>query len=165
MRRQVPARLIAVAIAASSMMVLPFAGSAHAVAVPQCTKLVSPAPVAINKVLTSKSTVSQCTPLATTGGQGKSVTQIGITYKGKKGQTISTTTWAGGKGTTIQQLTYKAASGLGKCPKTSGSRVISSGKVIGGTNKLIKVGSLVSATVCVAKNSSATLEPGTAWKF
>ena len=166
MRRQVPARLIAVAIAAGSMMVIPFSGTAPAaVAVPQCTKLVSPPAVLVKKVLTSKSTVSNCTPLATTGGSGKSVTQIGIVYKGKKGQTISTTTWAGGKGTTIQQLTYAAAKGLGKCPKTSSQRVITTGKVIGGTNKLIKVGSKVSANACVAKNNSATLEPGTAWKF
>ena len=166
MRRQVPARLIAVAIAAGSMMLVPFSVPANAAAAgPQCTKLVSPPPKTIKGVATSTSTVSNCTPTASTGGSGKSVTQIGITYKGKKKQTISTTTWAAKKGTTISQLTYTGAKTLGKCPPASLTHVIATGKVIGGTNKLIKVGSAVSASVCVAKNSSATLEPGTAWKF
>jgi len=166
MHRQVPIRLIAVALAAGSLMLVPLAapGSAATPTGPQCTKIVSPPPTTINKVLTSKSTVSSCTPTATTGGSGKSVTQIGVTYKGKKVQAVSTTTWAGGKGTTIATLSYTAAK-LGNCPKGTILREITTGAVVGGTNKLIKVGSKESATVCVAKNDSATLAPGSVWKF
>ncbi len=105
--------------------------------------------------------MSGCTPTATTGGTGKSVTQIGVTYKGKKVEAVSTTTWAAGKGTTIATLSYAAAKSLGNCPKASILREVTSGSVVGGTNKLIKVGSKEAATVCVAKNDSATLAPGT----
>jgi hypothetical protein len=167
MHRQISTRLFAVGLAAGTLMVAPLAapGSAAVATGPQCTKIVSPPPVTINKVLTSKSTVSSCTPTATTGGSGKSVTQIGVKYKGKSVEALSTTTWAGGKGTTIATLSYAAAKALGNCPKGSTAREVTTGSVVGGTNKLIKVGSKESATVCVAKNSSATLAPGTVWKF
>jgi len=168
MHRQVPTRLIVVALAAGSLIMVPLAapGSATVPAGPQCTKIVSPPPTTINKVSTSKSTVSGCTPTATTGGSGKSVTQLGVTYKGKKVEALSTTTWAGGKGTTTATLSYASAKGgLGNCPHGSILREVTSGLVVAGTNKLIKIGSKESATVCVAKNSSATLAPGTVWKF
>ena len=165
MRRAVPVRLVAVVIAIGSVTAIPLAAPASAAAVVgACTKLVSPPPVTINKVLTSKSTVSACTPTAITGGSGKSVTQIGIKVAGKV-VSVSTTTWAGGKGTTIATLTYTAAKSLGNCPKGSIFREITVGTITGGTNKAFAKGTKESATACVAKNFSATLAPGTAWKF
>jgi hypothetical protein len=166
MRREIPTRLIAVAIAVGSLLALPLSGSSPAVVASSssCKKLVSPPPVLINKVLTSKSTVSACTPLAKTGGSGKSVTKIGIKVGGKT-VTVSTTTWAGGKGTTIATLTYKTSPKLGNCPTGTTLRVTATGIVTGGTNKLIKKGETETATVCVSKADSATLAPGTTWKF
>jgi hypothetical protein len=128
--------------------------------------------VTINKVATSKSTVSGCTPVAATGGSGKSVTQIGVKVAGKV-VTLSTTTWAGGKGTTVSTLTYKngTKAQLAVCTKAVGKgalAIVSTGKITGGSGAALKAipkGSTESATVCVTSKDVASLYPGTTWKF
>jgi hypothetical protein len=161
MRRQVPARLIAVAIAAGSMMLIPFAAPVNAATVgASCKKLVSPPPITVKGVSTSKSTVSGCTPLAATGGTGKSVTNL---------KTLtSVTTWAKGAGTTTVKISYKVGPKANKCPKGTSS-IVSGGKVTASTGaaaKVIKKGQVVSARVCVnSKTSAASLEPGQLYKF
>jgi hypothetical protein len=160
MRRFVPVRVLTVALAAGSLTAVPLSSPAPAAVVkPSCTKLVSPAPVTINKILTSKSTVSGCTPLSATGGSGKSVTNLKTL--------VSTTTWAGGKGTTIEKVAYKASKALGKCAKGT-THILSTGTVTGGSGAALKAipkGSKVSASVCVTSKSTATLEPGTKYVF
>jgi hypothetical protein len=160
MRRTVPIRLFAVAVAVGSLTAIPLSAPSSAAAAPaSCSKLVSLTPTTVKGVSMSNSTISGCLPLAATGGSGKSVTNL-KTF-------ISTTTWAGGKGTTIVKISYKGAS-QGKCPSTA-SHVLSTGKVTGGSGaalKVIKVGQTVSASVCVDKKSSAaSLEPGTKYVF
>lgn len=162
MRRPVPTRVIAVAIAAGSLMMVPLAtpGSAAVVVGASCSKLVSGPPVTVKGVPMSNSTVSSCLPLAATGGSGKSATNLKTL--------ISKTTWAGGKGTTIVKVAYKAAPAQGKCPAGT-SHINSTGKVTGGSGaalKVIKVGQAVKASVCVnKKTSAASLEPGTKYVF
>ena len=163
MRRPVPARLIAVAVAAGSLTMVPLAApvSAAAVVGASCAKLVSGPPTTVKGVATSTSTVSSCLPLAATGGSGKSSTNLKTL--------ISTTTWAGGKGKTIVKVAYKAAPTQGKCPTATTTHILSTGKVTGGSGaalKVIKVGQAVKASVCVnKKTSAASLEPGTKYVF
>jgi hypothetical protein len=166
MHRLVPIRLIAVAVAMVSSIVLPLSvsASAAAAAVPQCKKLVSPPPVKIKGVLTGKSAVSVCSPVASIGASGKQVVEIGIKVNGKT-ITRSTTTWASGKGTTIQTLVYKVLANKGNCPAGSVARFLVTGTVTGGTNKAIPKGAKTTANLCIAKNNSATLAPGTVVKY
>jgi hypothetical protein len=164
MHRLVPIRVIAVAVATVSSFALPLSVSASAAAVPQCNKLVSPPPVKINGVLTGKSAVSLCTPVASIGASGKQVVEIGIKVNGKT-ITRSTTTWASGKGTTIQTLVYKVLANKGNCPAGSAARFLVTGAVTGGTNKAIAKGAKSTSNLCIAKNNSATLAPGTVIKY
>jgi hypothetical protein len=161
MRRTRSFRLFAVAVAVGSLAAIPLSSPASAAAAkPSCSKLVSPPPVTINKVVTSKSTLSGCTPLAVTGGTGKSVTNVS--------KLTSVTTWAGGKGTTTVKVAYKNTPSPGKCPAGT-SHILSTGTVTGGTGaaaKVIKKGDKVTASVCVnTKTSAASLEPGTKYVF
>jgi hypothetical protein len=160
MSRTLPIRLFAVAVAAGSLMAIPLSSPVSAATGASCTKLVSPPPVTVKGVSTSKSTVSGCTPLTATGGTGKSVTNLKTL--------VSTTTWAGGKGTTIEKVAYKTTTSQGKCPSTS-SHILSTGTVTGGTGaafKAIPKGAKVTASVCVnKKTSAASLEPGTKYVF
>jgi len=141
-------------------MVLPLAAPASASSA-SCKTLNSKPPTSSKGVLTSHSTVSKCTPTSSTGGSGTGVSLIPGVWKGKKVEALSTTTWASGKGTTITTLVYTAAKSVGNCPKGSILRETSVGTVVGGTNKAFPVGAKITATVCVAKNDSATLAPGT----
>jgi hypothetical protein len=167
MRRTLPIRLFTLVVAAGSLAAIPLASPAMAATGASCTKLVSPPPKTVKGVATSSSTVSGCTPVAATGGSGKSVTQIGVKVAGKV-ETISTTTWAAGKGTTTETITYAAASGPGKCPAGT-SRLLSKATVTGGSGAALKAipkGSKGQASVCVnSKTSAATLEPGTKYTF
>ena len=166
MRRTVPIRLFAVAVAIGSVTAIPLSSPASAATGASCSKLVSPPPVTIKGVATSKSTVSGCTPLSATGGSGKSVTQIGVKVAGKV-VTLSTTTWSGGKGTTTETITYAPTKSLGKCPKGT-SHILSKATVTGGSGAALKAipkGSKGQASVCVDSKSAATLEPGTKYVF
>jgi len=160
MRRTIPIRLFAVAVAVGSLTAIPLSSTATAATGASCSKLVSPPPVTVKGVPTSKSTVSGCLPTAATGGSGKSVTNLKTL--------VSTTTWAGGKGTTIVKVAYKATTSKGKCPAGT-SHILSTGTVTGGSGaalNVIKKGQKVTASVCVnTKTSSATLEPGTKYVF
>jgi hypothetical protein len=158
MRRSVLVRLSVVALAAGSLASLPLT-PASAAAAASCTKLVSPAPTTVNGVPTSKSTLSGCTPLAATGGSGKSVTNLKTL--------VSKTTWAGGKGTTTVKVGYKKAPSQGKCPAGT-THILSTGKVTASTGaaaKVIKAGQASNASVCVTSKSTASLEPGTKYTF
>ena len=167
MRRAIPARLFAVALAISSLSLIPLSAPAPAATLgASCTKLVSPAPVTINKILTSKSTVSGCLPLAATGGSGKGLTQIGIKVGGKT-ITRSTTTWAGGKGTTIQTVSYKPGPKPNKCPVGT-TLIVSTSVVTGGSGAALKAipkGHKGAQSVCVTSKNTATLLPGSSVKY
>ena len=158
MRRPVSTRLIAVAVAAGSLIMIPLAGpgSAAAVVGASCAKLVSGPPTTVKGVAMSNSTVSSCLPLAATGGTGKSSTNLKTL--------ISTTTWAGGKGTTIVKEKYKTVTGHNKCP--SGTTLLElTGSVVGGSGAALKAmpkGQAVSDFLCLnTKTDGTTLEPGT----
>jgi hypothetical protein len=160
-------RLFAVALTVGALAAIPLASPASAATGASCSKLVSPAPVVIKGVTTSKATVSGCTPLSATGGSGKSVTQIGVKVAGKV-VTLSTTTWAGGKGTTTETITYVTTKSAGKCPGGT-SHILSKATVTGGSGAALKAipkGSKGQASVCVnTKTSAASLEPGTKFVF
>ena len=166
MRRTRSFRLFAVAVAVGSLAAIPLSSPASAATGASCSKLVSPAPVTIKGVSTSKSTVSGCTPLSATGGSGKSVTQIGVKVAGKV-VTLSTTTWAGGKGTTTATITYATTTSPGKCPGGT-THILSKATITGGSGAALKAipkGSKGQASVCVTKKDTATLEPGTKYTF
>jgi hypothetical protein len=164
MGRSISVRLATVGLVATSLTIIPLAAPAPAVvAKPACKKLVSPPPKKVGKNLVSKSTISLCTPLSATGGKGTSTTTIP-----PSGPVKSKTVWANNKGTTLATVTYKSAPTKGKCPAASVARVLSTGKVTGGSGAALKAipkGTKVTASVCVAKNNSATLEPGTKYVF
>ena len=147
------------------------AASVSLIAVP----LAMPASSAVNppgacKKLTTKTvgtklaaTLSQCTPVAATGGTGGGT----FTTSGTTGTLNITIKWAPGKGTTKANIKFAPAKGLGKCVKGSTSRVSIKGKVTGGTGtafKTIKTGQAVSGSVCLGPKSYS-LEVGTTLKF
>ena len=126
MRRFVPIRMVAVALAASSLMAIPLAEMASAAVVPvTCTKLVAPAP----KGNTSTGTLSGCSNTAATGGGGKQVTNIS-----KKTAVI---TWNAKKGTTLFTISYKGGPTKNKCA-TGSTLIVATGTVTGGTGAALK---------------------------
>ena len=155
MGRKVPIRLMAISLAAGSLMLLPFAAPANAAApAASCKKFVAGAPKVVNKVLTSKTTYSLCTPTATTGGSATGTTQIGVKVKGKV-VTLNTTVWAAKKGTTVATFVYTVSkTGLGNCPAGSLERVTATGTITSSTNKAFKVGAKESAAICLAKTTA-----------
>lgn len=162
MKISVRARALVIAAASASLIAVPLAMPASAAVAPpgKCTKL---ATKTVGKKLTA--TLSNCTPVAATGGKGGGT--FASTPGAKSGTLNITITWATKHGTTKGTVHFGPAKGLGKCPKTSSSRVALTGKVTGGTGtalKTIKKGQLISGSVCVGKTSE-TLEPRTALKF
>jgi len=152
MRRFVPVRLVAVALAASSLMAIPLAEAASAAVTPvTCTKLVAPAP----KAGLSTGTISGCSNAAATGGGGKQVTIIA--------KLTATITWNGGKGTTTLKISYKAGPKVNKCAKGS-SLIVAVGSVTGGSGAALKAipkGSKYSESVCYDAKQNTSIEPGT----
>ena len=152
MRRSVPVRLVAVALAASSLMAIPLAEAASAAVVPvTCTKLVAPAP----KGTTSTGTISGCSNTAATGGGGKQVTNIT--------KLTAVITWNANKGTTLLKISYKAGPKVNKCAKGS-TLIVATGSVTGGTGAALKAipkGSKYSESVCYDAKQNTTIEPGT----
>jgi hypothetical protein len=151
MRPFVPVRLVAVALAAGSMIAVPLAVAASAVTPVTCTKLVAPAP----KGTTSTGTISGCSNPAATGGGGKQVTNITkLTF---------VITWNAGKGTTTAKITYKGGPTPNKCAPGS-TLILATGKVTGGSGaalKAIPVGSKYSEAVCYNAKQVTSIEPGT----
>jgi len=157
MHRSVPARLLVIGIAAASLTALPLSGPVSAATGAQCTKEVGTANLT---TATATTTLTGCTPLSATGGSGKTVASIKTS--------IAKTTWAGGKGTTIVKSSYKAGPKVNKCPKTFPTLLIVGGKVTGGSGAALKampIGQAVTTFVCVGKNNSSVIEPGTVAKF
>src|SRR5438128_1906089 len=156
MKVSIRARSLITVAATAAMLAVPLALPAEAVTQPgKCTKLTT-------KTVQSKVTayLSGCTPLAATGGKGSGT----FTTTGAKSGTLNITIkWASSKGTTKGNVKFGPATGLGKCPVGTTSRVKITGKVTGGSGtafKTIKTGQPITASVCVAK-SGDTLEPGT----
>ena len=157
------ARALAVLAASASLVAVPLATSGSA-ALPQpgkCTKLVTKT-VAGN----IQATVSNCTPLAATGGKGTG------TFKSATGATAGTLNitikWAASKGTTKGKITFKNQATRGKCA-LGATRIKITGKVTGGSGtalKTFKVNQPITGSVCNGPAPKGiTLEPGTALKF
>jgi hypothetical protein len=152
-------RLIAVALAAGSLIAVPLAESATAATPTACAaaKSVNNLTKAINT-----STMTKCTNPAATGGKGVMVTN----FKNLKKITAKVT-W-NKTGTTTLSITQKKATPaqIAKCVKTVGkgaSAASSSGVVTGGTGKAltgIPKGSKFSETVCYSSKSVVSLYPG-----
>jgi hypothetical protein len=153
------ARALVVVAASASLLAVPLAMPASATAPPgKCTKL---ATKTVSGTLTA--TLSNCTPLAATGGKGSG------TFKsttGTSGSLNITIKWASSKGTTKGNIKFANQATRGKCA-AGATRIKITGKVTGGTGtavKTIKVGQPINGSVCSAK-SGITLEPGTSLTF
>ncbi len=159
MRFSARARVCVVAAASASLLAMPLALPASAVTQPgTCKKLTTKSGSGGNVT----ATVSQCSPVAATGGQGSGVFKAGQT----SGTLNATITWAQKKGTTKATLKLTPQSTPGKCPAGS-ARIKVTGKVTGGTGtaaKTFKAGQPVTGSVCV-KGTAGSLEPGTTLKF
>jgi hypothetical protein len=150
---------VAVAAASMSLLAVPLAGTASAVAPPgACKKLAT-------KTVASKLTanLSTCTPAAATGGSGSGAF---TTSSGSSGTINITITWAAGHGTTKGTIKFGPnKAGIGKCPKGT-TRDTITGKVTGGTGtafKTIKTGQAINGSVCLG--TTDTLETGTSLTF
>jgi hypothetical protein len=149
---------------AAATMLLPIGMLANpasaAVAQPgKCTKLTTKT---VGKTTTA--TLSNCTPLAATGGKG---TGSFSTTGAPSGTLNIAIKWAGGKGTTKTNIKFANQASKGKCAAGS-VRVKVTGKVTGATGaaaKTFKVGQPVNGSVCNHPTKGFSLEPGTALKF
>ena len=164
MRVSVRGRALVLAVAAASVLAVPFATPASAAQSASC-KTVTTA-LKAGKI---SATFTKCTPASLSAGGGATFTNPpkGTT----KGTLKLTLTWKGGKGTTLALVSFKAAAGIGKCPKGE-TREAVTGKVTGGSGaaaKIIKTGELVTSSTCAVtsgpKLGSSTLEPGTMFKL
>jgi len=156
-------RKTAMLLAAATMM-LPIGMLANpasaAVTQPgKCTKLTTKT---VGKTITA--TVSNCTPLAATGGKG-----IGTfnSTGAPSGTTNINIKWAASKGVTKTNIKFVTQTSKGKCAAGTASRLKITGKVTGGSGaalKTFKVNQPVNGSICVSAKGY-TLEPGTALKF
>ena len=152
-------RLIAVALAAGSMIAVPLAQSASAAGGATCSKATT-----VNNLakFINTATMSVCTNPAATGGKGVMVTNF------KNLKKITATVKWNKTGTTTLSITQKKATAaqISKCAKTVGkgaSAASSSGVVTGGTGAALKgipKGSKFSETVCYSAKSVVSLYPG-----
>jgi hypothetical protein len=155
--------LVRASMALMLAMGMAFAVASPASAVTQpgaCKKLTTKSGSAGNIV----ATVSQCTPLAATGGSGSGTFKAGQT----SGTLSATLKWSKSKGTTSAKVKLTPQTTPGKCP-TGTSRIKVTGSVTGGTGaagRTFKKGQPVTGSVCAnAKTGGASLEPGTSLKF
>ncbi len=155
---------LVLAVAAASLLTVPFATPASAAQSASC-KTVTTA-LKAGKI---SATFTKCTPASLSAGGSATFTNppTGTT----KGTLKLTLTWKGGKGTTLALVSFKAAATVGKCPKGD-TREAVTGKVTGGTGaaaKVIKKGEAVTSSTCAVtsgpKLGSSTLEPGTLFKL
>src|SRR5579862_3189709 len=153
MRRPVPTRLIAVALAAGSLLMVPLAASAGAATPTTCTKATfSPTTTAAGKT-TAKSTLGGCNNPTLTGGSGVLVATYSV-----KGTTATSVagkiTW---KGTGTSSFTVKSAGGsaaaAAKCHgtgKTKDSLILSTGTITAATGKAVALkGTKFSESLCI----------------
>ncbi len=159
MRRQVPTRLVVVAFAVGSLIVLPLAVPASAATGTACS---GDKTVTNTKTDTATSTLTGCTNLPATGGKGTDVTN----FKNTKSIT-SKITWNGtGTTTTLIKEAGGTAAQTAGCVKAVGkgaAAVVSTGTVTGGTGTALKdipKGSKISETVCYTPKDVVTLYPG-----
>ena len=140
-------------------MVVPFVRPASAAVTARCATRVVRASARAGGERTSTAILGGCTPVAATGGWGVSVTNL-VTH-------VSTTTWAEHKGTTIERVRAHVAPGPNRCPEGTRLFVIT-GEVVGGSGAVmavLRLGTEVSARVCVRANAPATVEPGSFFRF
>jgi hypothetical protein len=160
MHRLSPVRVLAVALAAASLMAIPLAGPASAVTGTAC----SAAKFAINTTkLTATGTITGCSNPAATGGKGtatfnfKVVTAIAVkvTWNKTGTSTLKISEKAGSKAQTA-----KCATAVGK----GGSSIVATGSVTGGTGAALKgipKGSKFSGTFCLSAKTVLSVYPGT----
>ena len=155
-------RLIAVALAAGSMIAVPLAQSASAAGGATCSKASNVTNLA---KLTSTSTLTVCTNPTATGGKGTMV--INLTNYATTGKLTAVVTW-NKTGTSKLKLQTKkgTAAQIKACVKAVGknaSAASSTGTVTGGSGKALKgipVGSKYSEVVCYSATNKVTLYPG-----
>jgi hypothetical protein len=158
------ARLVALGLAAGSVLAVPLALPASAALKPSvtCSKLAASTAIK-GASATTKSSYSGCTPAGLAAGGSANVTTPAKALAGKITETI---TWNGGKGKTIVTQGYGGATGNGKCAKGT-TRIKLSGTVkssTGAAAKIIKAGEPISGFVCANESKqpyTTTLEPGT----
>jgi len=154
-------RMLAVALAAGSLIAVPLASASSAAVVP--TTCAGAKTVNNLKAFIATTTLSVCTNPAATGGKGVEVTN----FKNLKKITAKVT-W-NKTGTTLISLTEKAGTKaqIAACVKAVGkgaSAVVSAGTVTGGTGAALKgipKGSKFSETVCFNTKDVVTLFPKT----
>jgi hypothetical protein len=158
-------RALTMAVAAGTLLAVPFALPASAAQSASC-KTVTTA-LKGGKI---SAVFTKCTPAALSAGGTASFTNP---PKGTTAGTLKLTlTWKGGKGKTLALVTFKAAKGLGKCPKGDTREAVTGTISKGGTGaagSLIKVGEKVTSSTCAVttgpKLGSSILEPGTLFKL
>ncbi len=155
-------RKTALLLAAATMLPIGILASPASAAAPQpgqCTKLAT-------KAVGTKinATLSNCTPVAATGGSGTGTFTSTGAPSGSLNITIK---WAAAKGTTKANVKFGTQTSKGKCPTGTTKRLKITGQVLSGTGvafKTIQKGQPLSGSVCVG-SKGYTLEPGTALKF
>jgi hypothetical protein len=148
--------------AAAIMLPIGVLAAPASAAVPQpgkCAKLTT-------KTVGTKinATLSNCTPLAATGGKGTGT----FTSTGAPAGTLNITIkWAAGKGTTKVNIKFANQATKGKCAAGS-TRIKITGKVTGGSGtalKTFKPNQPVTGSVCSHPTKGFSIEPGSALKF
>ena len=161
MRRLVPVRLLATALAATSLIAIPLATSASA-AVPGVTCGVGKIVFSSTK-LTATEPLTGCTNPAATGGKGTAI----LNFK-KVTAITGKITW-NKTGTTTLKISAKAGSKAqtAGCVKKVGkgaSSEVATGSVTASTGKALKgipKGSKFSETICFSAKLVLSLYPGT----
>ena len=165
MKLSVRVRALVVVAASASLLAVPMALPTAAATGASCKKVSQ-----TTKGSAITFAVSQCTPLAATGGAGK-----GPVTGTKSGQTKGTLnvkiTWLQNKGTTSAKINFAPnTGGVGKCAAGS-SRIKITGSVTAGTGTAVKTitkGQAVTGSVClktVGSTTTISIEPGTSVKF
>jgi hypothetical protein len=164
MKASVGFRALVMAVAAGTLVAVPFAVPASAAQSASCSTVTTALKGGkISAVFT------KCAPASLSAGGTASFTNPpkGTT----KGTLKLTLTWKGGKGTTLALVSFAGAKGNGKCPKGD-TREAVTGKVTGGAGaaaKIIKTGETVTSSTCAVTSGpqlgSSLLEPGTLFKL
>ena len=148
--RSFPSRVFAVALAASSLMMVPLAATAGAATPTTCTKATF-TPTATGAT-TAKSTLSGCNNPTLTGGSGTLVANFKVLTK-----ITGKITW---KGTGTSSFILKEAGGpkVNKCNgtgKTKDALIVSTGTVNAGTGKAVALkGTKFSESLCIHSTGS-----------
>jgi hypothetical protein len=159
--RLVPSRLIAVALAAGSLMMVPLAAASGAATATTCSGATFGATNTVTSI--AKSTLTGCTSPTLTGGSGTLVAN----FKNLAKITVKIT-W---KGTGTSSFTLKEAGGTGtnKCKgvgKAQDSFVVSTGTVTSGTGKAVGLNKTkFSETLCIHATGTGKTAKTTTYLF